>query len=486
MKQCNNLSALFKNSQQFFINGSWVDPLGKDTMNVINPASKHLLAQVPLANTADVECAVQAAYTAFESYSQTSVEYRCELLKSIILEFEIRANDVAQVITAEMGAPIAMSRSQHVERGINHFKNYLKILKHFSFTEDYDTYTCYKQPVGICAFITPWNWPIHQISLKVSAALAAGCTIVLKPSELAPFNAVIFTEILNKAGVPKGVFNLLQGTGGCVGEALCAHQKIDMISFTGSTSAGKRVAEVASATVKRVSQELGGKSPAIVLPGLSDSSTDDAITKILKQVYNNTGQSCSAPTRILVHKNDIEQVKSLIITKTKLVEIGDPLNIKTCMGPLAHQQQYKKVQDYIRFGLEEGAKLLIGGLGNPEGLDKGFYVKPTVFLAKNFMKVVQDEIFGPVLCVCVYETINQAIQLANDSKYGLSALIFGPIEDALNLAKHLRVGSVHINGKQPKDDKVPVGGFKQSGQKREGGLAGLEDFLENTAITVFK
>ena len=482
----NELSPLLINSKKNFINGAWVEPLTKQGLDVINPATKQLVASVSQGNKADVDSAVKAAHQAFDSYSQTSVDYRCELLKAIVSEFETRADDMARVITAEIGAPVSMSRQQQVERGIGHFRNYLQLLNTVSFSEKYKDYTCYKQPVGVCALITPWNWPIHQISLKVSAALAAGCTVVLKPSELAPLNAIVFSEILEKAGVPKGVFNLVQGTGPCVGEALCAHPKIDMVSFTGSTRAGKRVAEVASSTVKRVAQELGGKSPAIVLPGLSKRDIDEATSKVLRQVYNNTGQSCSAPTRLFVHKDDIEQVKNLVIEKTKQVKLGDPLDSKTFTGPLAHQQQYRKVQDYIRFGIEEGAQLLIGGLGNPKGLETGYYVKPTVFLAKNSMKIAQDEIFGPVICLIVYETSTQAIQLANESKYGLSALVFGPKEKALQIAKQLRVGSIHINGKQPKDDKAPVGGFKQSGQKREGGLAGLEDFLESTAITVFE
>ena len=458
-----------------FIDGAWVDSQGGTPHQVINPATEQPCAEIMLGSDADVDAAVAAARTAFDSFSRTSVEERVALLESILAEYKARGADIAAAISEEMGAPISFAQTAQVGTGIGHLMAAIKALKEFKFSEELGTSLVVHEPIGVVALITPWNWPMNQIVAKVAPALAAGNTMILKPSEEAPTCAAIFAEVLDKAGVPKGVFNLINGDGPGVGTALSRHPQVDMVSFTGSTRAGIQVAKNAADTVKRVHQELGGKSPSVVLEG---ADLQKAVTGTLMTVLMNSGQSCIAPTRLLVpqrrHDEAVEIAKAVVgATKT-----GDPTTEGRHIGPLVNRAQFDKVQGLIAKGLEEGATLEVGGPGRPDGVESGWYVKPTLFSnVRNDMTIAREEIFGPVVTIIPYDTEEDAVRIANDTEYGLSAVLFGDTEGVKRVAPRLRAGMVTINGSGP-DQNVPFGGYKQSGNGREYGKFGLAEFME--------
>ncbi len=468
------------NRQQFYINGEWVAPSTDDTLNVINPATEEPIDAIALGSAADVDAAVAAAKAAFETFSKTSREERVALLERIIQCFQARLGDLAGTISAEMGAPMSLANGAQAPAGLGHFMTTLNILRNYEFEEDIGTSRVVKEPAGVCGFITPWNWPINQICCKVAPALAAGCTMVLKPSEVAPFNAIIFAEILDAAGVPPGVFNLVNGDGPTVGAALAAHPDVDMMSFTGSTRAGIDVAKNAAPTVKRVAQELGGKSANIIL---DDADFGKAISRDVFGMCMNSGQSCNAPTRMLVPQSRMDEAAAIAKAAAEQVKVGDPNAQDTTIGPVVSEVQYNKIQGLIDKGIEEGAKLETGGVGRPDGLNRGYYVKPTVFShVTNEMTIAQEEIFGPVLSLIGYENDEDAVRIANDTIYGLSGYISsGDPERAKALALRIRTGNIHLNG-APVDPSAPFGGYKQSGNGREWGAYGLDEFLEVKAI----
>lgn len=465
---------------QFYINGEWVDPVEPQTLEVENPATEEPFARISVGTAADVDKAVSAAKSAFSSYSQTSVEFRAELLDKITAGISARKAELAEAVSAEMGAPGWLANAAQVPAGLGHFAKMSAILKDYQFEEKRDSHTLRKEPIGVCGFITPWNWPLNQIACKVAPALAAGCTMVLKPSEIAPLDAMIFAEILHEAGVPAGVFNLVNGDGPTVGAALSGHPDIDMMSFTGSTRAGVLVAQAAAPTVKRVAQELGGKSPNIVLP---DADLEKAVTKSIQSMMLNSGQSCNAPSRMLVQRDQQEKVASIAKSATESVQVGSGMDAPPMsIGPISNARQYQKVQDLIQKGIEEGATLVAGGPGRPDGLNKGYFARPTVFAdVTNDMTIAREEIFGPVLCILPYEDLDEAIEIANDTDYGLAGYVQGPIEQATEVAKRIRAGQVTINS-APMDVGAPFGGYKQSGNGREWGEHGFEEFLEVKAV----
>ena len=468
------------NRQKFYINGAWVAPSTNDTLAVINPATEEPIDAIALGAQADVDAAVAAAKAAFETFSQTTREERVALLEKIIEAFKARLGDLAGTISAEMGAPMALANAAQAPAGLGHFMTTLNILHNYEFEEDIGSSRVVKEPAGVCGFITPWNWPINQICCKVAPALAAGCTMVLKPSEVAPFNAIIFAEILDAAGVPPGVFNLVNGDGPTVGAALAGHPDIDMMSFTGSTRAGIDVAKNAAPTVKRVAQELGGKSANIIL---DDADFAKAISRDVFGMCMNSGQSCNAPTRMLVPSSRMDEAAAIAKAAAQQVKVGDPNAQDTTIGPVVSERQFDKIQGLIDKGIEEGAKLETGGVGRPDGLNRGYYVKPTVFShVTNDMTIAQEEIFGPVLSLIGYEDDEDAVRIANDTIYGLSGYISsGDPERAKALARRIRTGNVHLNG-APVDPAAPFGGYKQSGNGREWGGYGLDEFLEVKAI----
>ncbi len=470
-----------KNQTRFYINGEWVEPSTRNTLDVINPATEKVIGSVALGSEKDVDKAVAAARVAFDSYSQTSQEERIELLEKIIDCYKVRMDDVAATISKEMGAPINLAHSAQVPMGLDHLATTLDVLREFKFEEDFGSSRVIREPVGVCGFITPWNWPLNQITCKVAPALAAGCTMVLKPSEIAPFNAILFTEILDAAGVPAGVFNLVNGDGPTVGAALSSHPDIDMVSFTGSTRAGIEVARNAAPTVKRVAQELGGQSANILL---DDADFQEAIARDVSWLCTNSGQSCIAPSRMLVPESRMSEAAAIAKEAAEKVKVGDPNAPDTAMGPVVSELQFNRVQDMIQAGIDEGAKLVTGGTGRPDGLDAGYYVKPTVFShVDNSMKIAQQEIFGPVLSLIGYADEEEAVRIANDTVYGLSGYISsGDLEHARAVARRVRAGNVYLNGAPP-DSKTPFGGYKRSGNGREWGRYGLEEFLEAKAVT---
>jgi len=464
---------------QFYINGEWVDSSTGDTLDVINPATEQPIAQIAMGGQADVDRAVAAAKAAFETYSQTSKEERIALLEAIIAKYSERMGEVATTISQEMGAPLALANAAQAPAGIGHFMTTLEVLKNYEFEEDLGTSHVVKEPAGVCALITPWNWPINQIACKVAPALAAGCTMVLKPSEVSPLNAILFAEILDAAGVPPGVFNLVNGDGVNVGSALSSHPDVDMVSFTGSTRAGVEVAKNAAPTVKRVAQELGGKSANIIL---DDADFAQSISRDVFGMCMNSGQSCNAPTRMLVPNARMDEAAAIAKAAAEQVKVGDPAAEGTVIGPVVSAVQFEKIQNLIQKGIDEGAKLEIGGTGRPEGLNAGYYVKPTVFShVTNDMTIAQEEIFGPVLSLIGYEDDEDAVRIANDTLYGLSGYISGDPERAKKIARLIRTGNVHLNG-APVDNNAPFGGYKQSGNGREWGQHGFEEFLETKAI----
>ncbi len=464
---------------QFYINGEWVDPLSEDLLDVINPATEEPIGQVALGNADDVDRAVAAAVAAFDAYSQTTREERVELLQRIIDVYKSRIPQVASTISEEMGAPAALANGAQAPAGLGHFISTLNVLKNFEFEEDIGSSRIIREPAGVCGLITPWNWPINQIACKVAPALAAGCTMVLKPSEVAPFNAILFAEVLDEAGVPAGVFNLVNGDGPTVGAAISSHPDIDMMSFTGSTRAGIEVARNAAPTVKRVAQELGGKSANIIL---DDADFGAAIARDVFGMCVNSGQSCNAPTRMLVPNGRMDEAAEIAKSAAANVKVGAPDAPGTTIGPVVSAVQFEKIQALIEKGIEEGAKLQCGGPGRPDGLNAGYYVRPTVFShVTNDMTIAREEIFGPVLSLIGYENDDDAVAIANDTSYGLSGYISGTSDRARDIARRIRTGNVHLNG-APVDTKAPFGGYKQSGNGREWGRYGFEEFLEVKAI----
>ena len=468
------------NRQKFYINGAWVQPCTDATLAVVNPATEEPIDVVAMGGAADVDKAVAAAKAAFETFSQTSREERVALLERIIAAYGARMGEVAEVISQEMGAPLPLAKAAQAPAGIGHFMTTLEVLKTFAFEEDIGTSRVIREPAGVCGFITPWNWPINQIACKVAPALAAGCTMVLKPSEVAPLNAILFTEILDEAGVPAGVFNLVNGDGPTVGVALSSHPDVDMMSFTGSTRAGVEVARNAAPTIKRVAQELGGKSANIIL---DDANFQEAITRDVFGMCMNSGQSCNAPTRMLVPEGRMEEAAAIAKAAAENVKVGDPSAQGTTIGPVVSEVQFNKIQGLIEKGIEEGAKLETGGPGRPHGLNRGYYVKPTVFShVTNDMTIAREEIFGPVLSLIGYQDDEEAVRIANDTVYGLSGYISsGNPERAKAIARRIRTGNIHLNGASV-DNKAPFGGYKQSGNGREWGAHGFEEFLEVKAI----
>jgi aldehyde dehydrogenase (NAD+) len=463
-----------------YINGEWVETAGAALHDIINPATERPIGQVVYGNAGDVDRAVAAARTAFEDFSRWPVDQRLDLLQRIAAAYKARWNDIAAAITAEMGAPAEFSRRSQTGSGMGHLQATITALRDMDLEETAGASKVIKEPIGVCGLITPWNWPINQIACKVAPALAAGCTMVLKPSEIAPVNATLFAEVMHEAGVPAGVFNLVHGDGPGVGAALSAHPDIDMMSFTGSTRAGILVAKSAADTVKRVAQELGGKSPNIILP---DAPLEQAVTSGVHNMFNNTGQSCNAPSRMLVPASRYEEAVAIAARVAETVRPGDPDDPSTDIGPVVSQTQFDKIQGLIQAGLQEGALLAAGGPGKPEGLETGYYVRPTVFRdVRNDMTIAREEIFGPVLCMIPYDDLDEAVAMANDTPYGLSAYVWGTTaEEAFAVARRLRSGMVHLNGADT-DIAAPFGGYKQSGNGREWGTYGIEEFLEAKAV----
>jgi aldehyde dehydrogenase (NAD+) len=465
---------------QFYIDGKWVDPVEPRTLDVINPATEEVYGRISLGGAADVDVAVAAAKRAFETFAQTSREERMELLQSILDVFAKRHDDVAEAIMDEMGAPWGLAKSAQAASGAQHIKAALKALANYEFEERIRTTLVVKEAIGVCGLITPWNWPMNQISVKVAPALAAGCTMVLKPSEIAPFDAIIFAEILDEAGVPAGVFNLVNGDGPGVGNALSGHPDIAMVSFTGSTRAGVLVAQNAAPTVKRVAQELGGKSANILL---NDADFEKAVASGAADMFENTGQSCDAPSRMLVPRDRMDEAAAIAATVANETVVGNPREDGIAVGPVVSELQWGKIQDLIQKGIDEGATLAAGGTGRPQGLDTGYYVKPTVFAdVSNDMTIAREEIFGPVLSIIPYDDEDDAVRIANDTPYGLSGYVSSSdLESARRVASKMRTGMVHINGAWM-DSAAPFGGFKQSGNGREWGAHGIDEFLEVKSV----
>lgn len=468
------------NLLKFYIDGEWVAPHTDATIAVTNPATEQVAYRIAAATVADVDDAVSAARRAFGSYSRSSREERLGHLERILDGFKKRQEDFARVISEDMGAPISLARERQATVGAIHLQNYIDILGNYAFEESLGHSMVRREPIGVCALITPWNWPLNQMVLKVAPALAAGCTVVLKPSEEAPRCALILAEVIHDAGVPAGVFNLINGDGPNAGAALSSHHQVDMVSFTGSTRAGVAIAKAAADSVKRVSQELGGKSPNIVLP---DADIEHAVRQGVLRCLGNSGQSCNAPTRMLIPRARLEEARAIAKKAAEGFVVGDPAEISTTMGPVVNKAQFEKIQTLLQVGIDEGADLVTGGVGRPEGIQRGFFVQPTVFSnVRNDMRIAREEIFGPVLSIIPYDTVEEAIDIANDTEYGLHSFIqTADIDKAREVAGQLRTGQVSINDAVT-DWRLPFGGFKQSGNGREGGVLGLEDFLEVKAI----
>jgi len=470
-----------ENLQKFYINGAWVYPDSTATMPVINPANEEIIATVALGNAVDVDRAVAAASQAFATFSMTSKQERLALLERIKQVTEARFEDLAQAMREEMGAPITFAREAQADAAIGHLQGFVAALEKLEEEVDLGNGDILvREPIGVCGLITPWNWPINQIALKVLPALAAGCTCILKPSEHTPLSAIIYTEILHEAGCPPGVFNLVNGAGPEVGTAMSRHPDIQMMSFTGSTRAGTAVTQDSAEWVKRVTLELGGKSPNLVF---ADSDLEERVQNAVAECMANTGQSCDAPTRLLVERSCYDQVVEIARQATIATRVGDPTEEGDHIGPLFDRIQFDRVQNLIGVGIDEGAQLLVGGLGKPEGFERGWYVKPTLFTdVNNQMRIAREEVFGPVLVIIPFDTEEDAIAIANDSPYGLAAYLqTGDPSRARRVARQLRAGAVHING-GAYEYGSPFGGYKQSGNGREGGSMGLEDYLETKIL----
>lgn len=468
-----------KNMGQFYIDGSWVSPVGADTLDVINPATEESVATIAMGGPADVDAAVAAAKAAFATYSLTTVDERLALLDKVRSALRPRLEEFAEAITLEMGAPRGLARAMQAEMGIYHVTTAMEVLSTYEFEYVKDTALIVREPLGVVGMITPWNWPINQLACKVAPALAAGCTMVVKPSEVSPLSAIVFAEALDEAGVPAGVFNLVNGDGLNVGAYLSAHPDIDMVSFTGSTRAGIEVAKNAAPTVKRVAQELGGKSANIIL---DDACFEEAISRDAFEMCLNSGQSCNAGTRMLVPRDRMDEAARLAELGMDQLSVGDPQDLANTVGPVASEAQWIKIQELIQVGIDEGATLVCGGCGRPDGLDTGFYVRPTLFAdVTNDMRIAREEIFGPVLVIIGYEDDDDAVDIANDTSYGLSGYISGSHDRALAVARRIRTGAMHLNGAGP-DLHAPFGGYKQSGNGREWGRHGFEEYLETKAV----
>ena len=472
-----------QNNLKFYINGEWVNPTTPNQFDVINPATEEAFTQISLGSKEDVDKAVAAAKEAFPSYSKWSVEARADLLQRVLDLYKIRHDEIAKAISLEMGAPIRMSKADQAAVGSSHFQSALDALKNFTFEKEDRGVILRHEPIGVCGLITPWNWPMNQVAVKVAPALAAGCTVVLKPSEIAPLDAMILAEILHEAGVPAGVFNLVNGNGPDGGEAMSSHPDIQMMSFTGSTRGGIAVARASADTVKRVSQELGGKSANIIL---RDADIAQAVFDGVIYCMDNSGQSCNAPTRMLVPNETMKIAIEAARRAAESLKIGDPADVSVDLGPVISDVQFNKIQGLIQKGIDEGATLVAGGIGLPDHLDKGYFVKVTVFAnANNSMTIAREEIFGPVITLIGYDTEEEAINIANDTDYGLAGYVSsGDMDHAKDVANQIRAGQVIVNYVGGNSD-TPFGGYKQSGNGREKGVWGLHDYLEIKAITGF-
>lgn len=466
---------------KFYINGQWVQPHGTEMIDVLNPSTEEVVATLPLGTADDVNDAVAAAKAAFPSWSQTTTAERAAYLAKIAAGIDARADEVAKVISQEMGMPLKASRMIQAGLPNRTFQSYAKLVQEYEFESGDGATRIIREPIGVCGFITPWNYPLHQIAGKVAPALAAGCTMVLKPSEMAPLNAYLLAEVIEEAGLPPGVFNLVNGIGPVVGEAIASHPDVEMVSFTGSTRAGKRVSQLGADTVKRVTLELGGKSPNVIL---DDADLTKAIPAGVMGCYANSGQTCSAPTRMIVPRARLAEVEALAKAAAESCHMGDPFDETSTHGPIVHAAQYAKVQELIQTGIDEGAKLVTGGTGRPEGVDKGYFTRATVFSdVRNDMTIARDEIFGPVLSIIPYDSEEEAVEIANDTIYGLAGRVWsGDHDRARKVARQIRAGQIHINEGRGSSDPAPFGGFKQSGNGREFGTWGLEEYLEVKAV----
>ena len=469
----------------FYIDGAWVAPLAENDFEVINPADETAFATISLGAGGDVDRAVAAARAAFPAWSLTSREERLAKLERLAEVYKARSDEMAKTISQEMGAPITLATRAQAAAGYGHIKAFIRVLKEFEFEhplrDDARNEHIVYEPIGVCGLITPWNWPMNQVTLKVVPALAAGCTVILKPSEIAPLSSMLFAEIMHEAGFPKGVFNLVNGDGPTVGEAMSRHPGIDMMSFTGSTRAGIAVTKAAADTVKRVSLELGGKSPNIVF---ADADLPKQVAAGAAHCFNNTGQSCNAPTRMLAERSVYDEVVKIAAQTAEATKVGNPAEEGPHIGPLVSETQFNKVQGLIEKAIAEGARLVAGGPGRPEGFNRGYFVRPTVFAdVTNDMTIAREEVFGPVLSIIPFEGEEEAIRIANDTAYGLSSYVqTGDPERAKRVARRLRSGMVQLNG-SGRASGSPFGGYKQSGNGREGGKWGLEDFLEVKAVS---
>lgn len=468
---------------RFFINGEWVSAAGRKSLEVINPATEQAFATISLGTAEDVDAAARAARAAFAGWSQSSIEQRLAVIEKIVTGIKQRSAELATAISNEMGAPITLAGTAQVGAGLGHFANIISILKNYQFEEARGSTRVVKEAAGVCGFITPWNWPLNQIACKVAPAIAAGCTMVLKPSEEAPLSASLLAEIIADSGLPAGVFNMINGDGPGVGAAISAHPEFDVISFTGSTRAGREVARTAADSIKRVTQELGGKSANIILDDAADFAR--AVTGGCLSCFNNSGQSCNAPTRMLVPGARMTEAIEAARVAAAKARVGAPDDEATRIGPVVNESQFNRIQGLIQRGIDEGAELVAGGPGRPEGFDRGYFIQPTVFAnVSNDMTIAREEIFGPVLCIIPYDSDDDAVAIANDSDYGLSGYVSGEQEHAISIARRLRTGNVHINGAGP-DFNAPFGGYKKSGNGREWGVEGFEEFLEIKAIMGF-
>lgn len=465
---------------KFYINGEWIEPDGRSHLDVINPSNEEAFASIAMGTAKDVDTAAMAARAAFPAWSQSSVDERVAVIEKILAGMEARSAELAEAITNEMGAPKTLALRAQLGCGFAHFRTVLGILKEYPFEEVRGSTRIVREAAGVCGFITPWNWPINQITCKVAPAIAAGCTMVLKPSEIAPIDAYILSEIIAESGLPAGVYNMVNGDGPIVGAAISAHPEIDVVSFTGSTRAGRLVARAAADGIKRVTQELGGKSANIILDDVDDFSS--AVASGVMRCMGNSGQSCNAPTRMLVPRARMAEAIDVARKAAAAVKVGQPYEDDTIIGPVVSDVQYEKIQALIQAGIEEGAELIAGGTGKPEGLDKGYFVKPTVFAnVNNNMTIAREEVFGPVLAILPYEDDDDAVSIANDTEYGLSGYVSGEPAHARAIANRLRTGMVHLNGAGG-DFNSPFGGYKKSGNGREWGREGFEEFLETKSI----
>jgi aldehyde dehydrogenase (NAD+) len=472
------------NNTKFYIDGVWVAPAVPKLFDLVNPASEDVIGQISLGSTQDVDLAVIAARKAFAMYSQTSKQERLTFLRRIIESYKARFDDIAAAITEEMGSPLWFSKKVQVQTALDHFEQACRVLEAYEFEHMMGSTRIVREPIGVCGFITPWNWPVNQVASKLAPALAAGCTVVVKPSEMAPLSSIILAEVIHDAGLPKGVFNLVNGDGPTVGHAISAHRDIDLVSFTGSTRAGVLVAQAAAESVKRVQQELGGKSANILLP---DVDLTKAVPAGVMRSFTNSGQSCQAPTRMLVHRDQMDEAIRIAKATADAVIVGSPYDDNTQLGPLISRSQFERVQKLIETGIAEGATVVSGGPGRPPGLNRGYYVRPTIFAhVTPDMTLAHQEIFGPVLVMMSYEDEEDAVAIANGTVYGLAGYVWsGDLATARRVGARLRAGRIYLNNAphgKAQDVEAPFGGYKQSGNGRECGVFGLEEFLEIKAV----